>query len=69
MTADAKPAWWRPGMPDSEVRMWEAAERAAAEAPVIEQGSDTWLRLKPLLAPIGEGIREMRAEQEQKPAA
>lgn len=45
-----RPAWWRPGMTDAEVSVWEAAERAAGSAPEIGRGDDVYLELRPLLA-------------------
>ena len=45
-----RPAWWRPGMDDAKVRVWEAAERAVAAAPEIGRGDDVYLELRPLLA-------------------
>ena len=51
MTApnDPRPGWWTPGMPEAEVRIWEAAERAAASAPRLVPGDDVHMALRPLL--------------------
>lgn len=45
----SRPAWWRPGMPESETRVSEAAQRAADSAPDIRPGDEVHLSLRPLL--------------------
>jgi hypothetical protein len=69
--SDAPPAWWRPGMAEDEEAVWRAAESAAARAPEIMPGSDLALRLGPLLADFGDGIRTARNRRHttQNPAA
>lgn len=42
-------SWYSPGMSPAEIRLWEAAERAAAQAPEIRPGDDVWRALEPLL--------------------
>jgi hypothetical protein len=36
-------------MPEAEVRIWEAAERAAASAPEVGPGDDVTLRIRQLM--------------------
>lgn len=44
-----RPEWWTPGMPESEARIWEAAQRAADSAPELGPADDVTLRLRPIL--------------------
>lgn len=70
MTAANQPCWWKPGMPDAEIAMWEAAERCAMAAPEITPGSDVALKLKALFPDFPQWLREHRASQKpETPAA
>jgi hypothetical protein len=42
-----KPDWWKPGMTATEIAVWEAAERANADAPPISRGDTVWMALRP----------------------
>lgn len=46
---EPRPEWWTPGMPESEARIWEAAERAADSAPEISPADDVYLRIRQLV--------------------
>jgi hypothetical protein len=37
-------------MPETEVRIWEAAERAAESAPTLSPADDVFMALRPLLS-------------------
>lgn len=78
MTAADRPAWWRPGLSQRDIDIWEAAERAEEqaerEAP-LQAGDDVVIRLKAL---FGEALRqtvlehlehEKRDRRPQSPAA
>jgi hypothetical protein len=49
MTAPQRPEWRTPGMTDAETRIWEAAERSAADAPELTPADDVYLALRPIL--------------------
>lgn len=44
---EQKPDWRRDGMTAAEIAVWEAAERAVADAPPITPGDDVWMALRP----------------------
>lgn len=44
-----RPEWRTPGMPEAEVRIWAAAERAADSAPELSPADDVYLRLRQLM--------------------
>lgn len=74
MTAPQNPAaasrpWHRPGMSASDIHMWQAAERAAAEAPEIQPGDDIALAIQALFQGFAGRVRTGRAVDEQHPAA
>jgi len=48
-TRHASRPWFKPGMSDADIRVWEAAERCASEAPELDPSDDVWLALQPLI--------------------
>lgn len=55
------PAWWRPGMTAQEAAMWEAAQRAANEAPEIAPDSDLGRQIRALFEGFPGRVRARRA--------
>lgn len=58
--------WFRDGMSDAEVRVWEAAEKAAAEAPELNPSDPIWLALQPL---VGGCLADQPEREAHEPAA
>lgn len=62
------PPWYQPGMSEAEIRVWEAAERAADAAPEIQRGDDIALQIQALFRDFPERLRECRAQQQDTAA-
>lgn len=55
-----RPAWWKPGMSEAEIQIWEAAQRTADAAPELRPGDDVHMQIRQLLGGCLAPAREER---------
>lgn len=72
--ASDEPAWWKPGMSDEDIAIWEAADRCAATAPRIQRGDSVAMDLErvwlePFRGRLRQGAEGQTTRRPKRPAA